>query len=376
MKIGIDTFGCNAGISGVGVYLQQMLKHISLSSALFELFGWEYDRYIFKEAAEKGLEFVARCRVSGDMSNLLWHIFEYPKFALERAYTVCFFPAAHRRLPEKSPCPTVGTVHDMSAYWSAWRTKEHLGTVLRLITPNSLRRLDSIIAVSDWVKQELMEAAGVKETCIEVVHNGVDHEAFYPRPRNDESILRIQPFTFKQPYILYAARLEYPVKNHAGLIRAFEIFKQRTKLPHRLVFAGSVSKGSKRIKDFALASEQRANIFFTGPFPSESLPELVAGADMVVIPSFYEGFGQGAVEAMASGVPVACARAASLPETAGRAALYFDPHDYEDMADRMVSLASDSALYKRCREAGIEHAKNFSWDICAARTLQIIQESV
>jgi glycosyltransferase involved in cell wall biosynthesis len=376
MKIGIDTFGCNAGISGVGVYLQQILKHIPLSGALFELFGWEYDRYIFKEAAEKGLEFVARCRISGDTSNLLWHLFEYPKFARERAYTVCFFPAAHRRLPSKSPCTTVGTVHDMAAYWGAWRMREHLGAVLRMILPDSLRRLDRIIAVSTWVKQELMEILGVKESRIEVVPNGIDHGVFYPRPRNDESVIRIQPFTFKQPYILYAARLEYPIKNHVGLIRAFEIFKQRTKMPHRLVFAGNASKGAKKIKEFASVSPQRANIFFTGPFPSESLPELVAGADMVVIPSFYEGFGQGAIEAMASGVPVACARAASLPETAGNSALYFDPCDYEDMADRMFSLATDEALYKRCSEAGIEHAKEFSWDSCAARTIEIIQESV
>jgi glycosyltransferase involved in cell wall biosynthesis len=375
MKIGIDTFGCNAGISGVGVYLQQILKHIPLSGALFELFGWEYDRYMFKEAAEKGLEFVARCRVSGNTPNLLWHIFKYPKFALERAYTVCFFPAAHRGLLNESPCPTVGTVHDMSAYQGAWRMMENFA-VLRFALPDSLRRLDRVIAVSSWVKQELIEVAGVKESRIDVVPNGVDHDVFYPRPHNDESVIRIQPFAFKQPYILYAARLEYPIKNHVGLIRAFEIFKQRTKLPHRLVFAGSDNKGTKKIKEFAMASPQRANIFFTGPFPSGSLPELVAGADMVVIPSFYEGFGQGAIEAMASGVPVACARAASLPETANRSALYFDPYDDEDMADRMVSLATDEALYKRCRAAGIEHAKNFSWDSCVSRTIQIIQEYV
>ncbi|MDR2802968.1 MAG: glycosyltransferase, partial [Treponema sp.] len=180
MKVGIDTFGCNAGISGVGVYLQQILKRIPLSGALFELFGWEYERYIFKEAAEKGLNFVARCGISGNTANLLWHIFKYPKFALERSYDVCFFPAAHRRLPSKSPCLTVGTVHDMAAYWGTRRTREHLGAVLRVVLPNSLRRLDRVIAVSSWVKQELIDVAGVKESRIDVVPNGVDHEVFYP----------------------------------------------------------------------------------------------------------------------------------------------------------------------------------------------------
>ncbi|MDR0662944.1 MAG: glycosyltransferase family 4 protein [Spirochaetaceae bacterium] len=376
MKIGIDTFGCNTRVSGVGVYLTQVLKRIPPSGALFELFGWEYDRYMFSERSGKKLDFVACCRISGETANSLWHILRYPKFARGRGFDICFFPAAHRRLPNKSPCLTIGTVHDMAAYWGTVRTREHLGAVLRVALPDSLRRLDRVIAVSSWVKQELIDVARVKESRIDVVHNGVDHDVYYPRPQKNESLEPVRPFTFRHPYILYAARLEHPIKNHTGLIRAFEIFKQRTKLPHRLVFAGGDNKGVKTIKDFALASPQRSDIFFTGPFPSENLPELVAGADMAVIPSFYEGFGQGAIEAMASGVPVACARAASLPETANHAALYFDPYDSEDMADRMVSLATDEALYNRCREAGLERAKDFSWDRCAGQTLRIVQESV
>jgi glycosyltransferase involved in cell wall biosynthesis len=247
---------------------------------------------------------------------------------------------------------------------------------LRTILPDSLRRLDRVIAVSEWVKRELMEVAGVREERIEVVHNGIDHEAFRPLPPDgeDKAPASAAPFSFTRPYILYTARLDYPVKNHAGLIRAFEIFKERTKLPHRLVFAGSNSRGADRIRAAANASVRKAEIFFTGPFPSESLPELVAGAEMAVIPSFYEGFGQYAVEAMASGVPVVCARAASLPETAGHAALYFDPYDSEDMADRMVSLVTDTAVYQRCREMGLARAKYFSWDRCASRTLEILHE--
>jgi glycosyltransferase involved in cell wall biosynthesis len=90
----------------------------------------------------------------------------------------------------------------------------------------------------------------------------------------------------------------------------------------------------------------------------------------------YEGFGMGVLEAMAVGVPVACARAASLPETAEHAALYFDPLDCEDMADRMVSLATDQVMYQECRRLGLQRVQAFSWDRCAERTLQIISQAV
>jgi glycosyltransferase involved in cell wall biosynthesis len=263
----------------------------------------------------------------------------------------------------------------MAAFWGTPRTREHLGAVIRMILPNALRNLDRIIAVSHWVKQELVELVRVKESRIEVVPNGIDYSAFYPRPRNEESVILIQPFSFRRPYVLYASRIDYPVKNHVRLIKAFEIFKDRTKYPHRLVLAGSDSHRAEIVKAAATASRYRNDIFFTGHFPFTSLPELYAGADIVVFPSMYEGFGLGVLEAMASGVPVTCARAASLPETAEHAALYFNPMDSEDMADRMVTLTTNRDIYRECRALGLERIKAFSWDRCAERTLQIIQET-
>jgi glycosyltransferase involved in cell wall biosynthesis len=374
MKIGIDTFACDGGKSGVGAYLTQFLKRVPPSGALFELFGWDFDRFAYGADAP-GLEFIPQCFVNGRTANAIWHLYKYPQFAKSRSYDACFFPAAHKRPPYRSPCPAIGVVHDMAAYWGSRRTREHLGAVLRLVFPNSLRRLDRIIAVSEWVKGELVERARVNEARIEVVPNGIDHTAFYPRPPGEESVILVQPFSFQRPYVLCVSRIDHPVKNHIRLINAFGIFKERTRLPHRLVLAGGDSNNADRVKAVAAASPWRGDIFFTGHFPLKSLPELYAGADFVVLPSMYEGFGMGVVEAMACGVPAACARAASLPETAEHAALYFDPRDPEDMADRMVTLATNRAVYGECRRLGLERARAFSWDSCVARTLEIILET-
>jgi glycosyltransferase involved in cell wall biosynthesis len=141
------------------------------------------------------------------------------------------------------------------------------------------------------------------------------------------------------------------------------------------VLAGADSKGADKVKEVARASAHRKDIFFTGHFPVESLPELYAGSDIVVIPSIYEGFGMGVLEGMASGGPVACARAASLPEAAGHAALYFDPMNAEDMAERMITLTTNREVYRNCRQKGLEQVRNFSWETCAKRTLEIILET-
>ncbi|MDR2135789.1 MAG: glycosyltransferase family 4 protein [Treponema sp.] len=377
MKVGIDSFACDGGKAGAGAYLTQLLKRIPPSGALFEIFGWEFDRYAYNDIAPN-LEFVARCSIDGKTANSLWHLFKYEEFAKTRNYNVCFFPAAHRlAAPRRSPCPTVGTVHDMAAYyWGRGKTRERLGLVPRVILPAALRRLDRIIAVSNWVRQELVELTRVKESRIEVVPNGIDLEAFRLLPKNEESVVLIQPFSFRRPYVLCVSRIEHPIKNHIRLIEAFRIFKERTKYPHRLVLAGGDGQGSETVKRAAHASPYRNDIFFTGHFPLRSLPKLYSGADIAVFPSMYEGFGSGVLEAMATGVPVACARAAGLPETAEHAALYFNPLDSEDMADRLVTLTANREIYRNCRRLGLERVQSFSWDRCAERTLRIIQETV
>ena len=373
MKVGINTFACDGGKSAIGNYLVQLLKRFPPSGDKFELFGWEFDRYAYSDAAPN-MEFIARCSINGKTANSFWHLIRYPQLARSRDWNACLFPAAHRCLPSKSPCPAIGVVHDMSPWWGSRKSKEQLGVVIRFLLPNALRHLDRIIAVSKWVKDELIDLVGIKESHIDVIPNGIDLSVFYPRPRNEESVILIQPFSFRRPYVLYASRLEHPFKNHVRLIKAFEIFKERTKYPHRMVLAGADHNGAEKIHEAAAASPYRNDIFFPGYFPSTSLPELYAGADLVVVPSMYEGFGMGVLEAMASGVPVVCARAGSLPETADHAALYFDPEDSEDMADRMVAMCTNRDLYRECRQLGLERVQSFSWDRCVESTLKIIQE--
>jgi glycosyltransferase involved in cell wall biosynthesis len=91
-------------------------------------------------------------------------------------------------------------------------------------------------------------------------------------------------------------------------------------------------------------------------------------------PSLYESFGLVQLEAMACGCPVVAARAGAIPEISGDAALLFDPHDPEEMAEALLKVISDHCIRQSLIAKGLTHARKFTWDRCAAETLQIFRE--
>ena len=163
-------------------------------------------------------------------------------------------------------------------------------------------------------------------------------------------------------------------KKHIELIRAFSLFKKRTGLSHRLVIAGSGSLYSDAVRKEAYSCEAASDIFITGYFPHENFPELYRNADACVFPSITEGVGLSVLEAMASGLPVACAKAGALPEVAGDNALYFDSNNIEDIAQAMQTIVIDQKLRTRLISGGIERVKKFSWRETATKTLNLIKE--
>ena len=113
----------------------------------------------------------------------------------------------------------------------------------------------------------------------------------------------------------------------------------------------------------------------TGYVSEEEKVSLLSGAEALVYPSLYEGFGLPVIEAMSCGTPVLTSEVSALPETAGDAALLVDPHAIEDIAAGMERLLTDTALRERLRAAGTARAARFSWDETARMTAGVLRRA-
>jgi glycosyltransferase involved in cell wall biosynthesis len=115
---------------------------------------------------------------------------------------------------------------------------------------------------------------------------------------------------------------------------------------------------------------------FLGFVPIDTLRVFYSAAEAFVFPSQYEGFGLPPLEAMASGTPVVCSNATSLPEVVGDAAVIVNPDNVFDIARGLREVLLDDQLRRELRKRGLEQSRRFRWEQTAAETLTIYEEAV
>ena len=372
IRVAIPTAGCDGGRSGIGVYLRNILAcwEREEDTVEFELLAAESDRSWLDEFGFKTLW--SHDRVAGPVANVMWMQAVLPGLCRKRGYDAVFFPAGNRRLAYRLPCASVGTVHDLSSlHIRAKYDRLHTFYNKRLL-PVLIRGLSNVVTVSETSKNDIVSFVGMPEHKVSVIPNAVDHSRFRLQSEPGELERLRRRIGCEDPYIVYVSRFEHPGKNHIALIRAFGVLKTETGCPHKLVLAGSDWSGAEKVHAAVNCSAWREDILLPGFVDAEMLPALYRAADLLVFPSLYEGFGIPVLEAMASGLPVACADNSSLPEVAADAAEYFDPTDVNSIAAAMGRVLADNNLRSQMIKAGLRRSAQFSWEKTAARTLAVI----
>ena len=207
--------------------------------------------------------------------------------------------------------------------------------------------------------------------------SGVDTDLFKPAPPQAIDSVR-RRYGIEGPYLVSLGALE-PRKNLPATIRAFASLPED--LRPALVLVGSASPWNREGWDLVqsaldeLPIPVRERIVLTGYVPEAEKVALLSGAEALVYPSLYEGFGLPVIEAMACGTPVLTSNTSALPETAGNAALLVDPDDVEAIAEGLQRLLTDRSLRRALRDAGTARASAFTWEATARQTADILREA-
>lgn len=239
------------------------------------------------------------------------------------------------------------------------------GPVLRDYVPlvaRSAEAADAILTVSNTTRDEIVELLGVAPERIHVTPLAVEPE-FRPAPPPDEqerSRLGVPP-----RYLLFVGRRE-PRKGLDTLLEAFaEVLASDPELELVLVGPGGLRWDETWAAAPGVARDSTICLSHRG---AGTLPRLYAGAEALVLPSLWEGFGLTALEAMACGIPVVASRAGALPETLGDAAEWCDPGDPASLARACLAVTGSAERRERLRTAGRERAAGYSWSRTAERT--------
>jgi glycosyltransferase involved in cell wall biosynthesis len=236
-------------------------------------------------------------------------------------------------------------------------------------TARSIKKASHLFAISESTKNDIIERYRIAENKITVTYPGYDKERFKVQVSSIKIGKVKKKYKISGDYLLFLSTLK-PGKNIEGLVEAFKRLAYRLS-PLNLVIAGKKGWLYQTIFDKVKELGLTKRVIFTGFVDEEDVTPLIAGAKVFTLPSFWEGFGIPAVNAMACGVPVVVSNAGSLPEVVGDAGVIVDPYKPEEIT-RGIEKAIDNRneLVKK----GLEQAKKFSWEKCAQETLRVLEK--
>lgn len=342
-------------VTGVQRYALELLDHVDC---------------LLDEVANQGLKLVClvppgdfpqpswnniEVRVIGKHERNLWEQFDLPLYLNGE---LLFSPA---NIGPWHYANQVVTIHDASvfavsdAYSFAFRAK------YRFILKQLAKRAAFLLTVSDFSRQELAHYLKVSPDRFSAIPHGSDHLVSV---EPDPDILRQNNLEAASYLLLVSSRSRH--KNIDAVVQAVGLLDQDVRL---VVVGGNFSKVFKS----STSTVNSDKMLSLGYITDRELKALYENALGFVFPSLYEGFGLPVLEAMRAGCPVICSSAASLPEVAGDAALYFDPEDVGDIARTIKYFLSTPDLQEDLRKKGLQRAEKLEWSAAAAQVLDSIR---
>ncbi len=374
MRVLIDYRPALRERSGVGEYTHRLVQALAelsgpdAAALRLTVFSSSWKDRLDRARVPDGVATVDR-RVPVRVLNFAWHRLGWPPADLLAGQRFDVTHSPHPLILPARGAAHVVTIHDLNFLSHPERTRAEIRRDYPVLARAHAHRADRIVVVSEFTAGEVERQLGVSR----------DHIAVCPPGAPDWLPRTAAP---ADGYVLFIGTLE-PRKNLGALLDAYELLAQspeRFALPPpripELVVAGKATDESRdwlaRIARPPLQSIVR-HIGYVDPSRTR---DLYAGARLLVVPSFEEGFGIPVLEAMTLGVPVVAARRGALPEVLGDAGQLIDPDRPEELAGAIARVLQDDTFAEECRCRGIARARTYRWSDTARRVLTVYRDAV
>ena len=358
MRIAINTrFLLSSKMEGFGWYTFEVVKRLVENHPEHE-FIFFFDRtfdqkFIFgKNVTPVVLNPPARHPVL----FVLWFEFAVKRALKKYKADVFFSPDGYLSL--SSSIPQIAVIHDINFEHFPEDIPLAARKYLRHFFPKFAKKAAKIITVSEYSKQDIVNTYAISPDKIKVAWNGAS-DVFKPLSEEHKQSVRLN-YTSGKPYFLFLGAL-HPRKNVKRLLEAYAMYRATENPLYEMVIVGE-SLWKNTAFQLGLPESVKNTVHFTGHLPLEELAKIMGAASVFTYVPYFEGFGIPLVEAMKCGTPILSGNLTSLPEVAGDAALYCDPMNVEDIANKLFEIASNDVLRVNLSQLGLERSQLFSWD--------------
>jgi glycosyltransferase involved in cell wall biosynthesis len=265
--------------------------------------------------------------------------------------------------------PSVLVVHDI-AYFHIPNAMNRIGMWYHThYMPKFCKKATRIAAVSNFTKNDIVSRFNLNEEHIGIVYNAPS-AGF--KPIADEAKIEVRKtYSNGKAYFLYVGAM-HPRKNIANLLKAYDAYRHAQPQGLPLVIVGRKAWSTENIEQAYQSMKYQDDVIFTGRISDEELYRITAAAHCMVYVPIFEGFGIPIVEAMACGVPVITSNCTSMPEVAGDAALLINPNQVDEIANALISMATNQVTYMRFQKSTIKRAAAFNWDASSFKLWEML----
>jgi glycosyltransferase involved in cell wall biosynthesis len=369
LKILINAFSARLG--GGQTYLINLLEFLRQDDSV-QVFVLAPDSL---EVPERGNIHRVRVRwpVENPVSRAIWERVCLARLARRLEADVLFCPGGilGSRVPAR--CKSVTMFENMIPFDLAQRRKYPLGYMrlrnwlLERVMRRSMKKADQVICHSEFAEKVIERSAPGVSSKVVVIPHGIGI-----RFRSDH--VRRPEWLPAERYVLYVSTIDV-YKAQVEVVQAYALLKQRRPLVEKLVLVGPerpryAQKVRNEIARLGLADD----VLLTGPVPHDDLPSLYQNALINVFASECESCPNIMLEALASGRPLLASNRPPMPEFAGDAAIYFDPSNPQDLAEKLGSIIDDPVRLAELSTKARERSQLYDWAKLARTTWTVFDE--